>query len=189
MTLTDSEDNPDRTTVPARIIAEAYRECLGARIKYMRAVNSGVSGAKESARRELQNAVLEFYEVIRYKLSNDSIVREWWEEKPVFEYKPVYATNEEGEILVNQQNQPIIEGYEPTKTGLQQLDSYIGATQVQTTEINDLFGKRQIVDEVPVMMDAELLINCSHALEAVADRLGYLAAEKERVADPDEAIV
>ena len=155
---------------------EAYRQCVDARLSFIRAVNGAPKQFQDEAHDRLHLAVLEFYEVVRYKLATIDSVEKFWNERPVFgERVTKYARNEKGQLLVDENGNPLTAEKEQI-SGLKQLDSWLDSRRTETIEIEDSFGKRTIEREVSDVLSPGILMECAHALEEAVDKMGLLAA-------------
>lgn len=83
--MAKTKDDPD-TTIPTRTIHEAYREALEARSNYQRASGGPL---EVNAHEALQDAVSNYYEVLRPLLSGSNATEDLWESEDLWPTVPV----------------------------------------------------------------------------------------------------
>ena len=193
-----SYDEPRQFGTPGQLIIDGHTQMTGAQLQFVSAKSTGVR--VEQAREQFHDAVLSFFKLLQYKLETVDSVSKFWEDEPVMQWVPVrYSVDGDGkpaneiergrpvdsprsdQYLRDGEGGVILLRYEPHRTGLQHLQSWIGATEVQQTAVSDAFGNRVDRDETYRLLPEHLLFDCALALEKAADRLGLLARTDDSV--------
>lgn len=87
MSRSKTSDGPD-STIPTRTIHEAYRDALEARANYQRASGGPL---EQNAHEALQDAVSNYYEVLRPLLSGSNATEDLWERERLWPTEPIYV--------------------------------------------------------------------------------------------------
>lgn len=81
-----ADDEPS-SSIPTRTIHEAYRDALQARAQYQQAAGGQF---EQPAHERLQDAVANYYEVLRPLLSSMNATEDLWEETELWPTEPIY---------------------------------------------------------------------------------------------------
>jgi len=190
-------------------VVETYRRCLNARRAYQRGCERS-GGVEDALQRELQYAVLDFWEVLHPQLSKRSIavkhpqtdrhVADAWEDAPLYivghdesELAACPAcgfqtgTEFAGQTCAKCGEAQLQQGASETpiwRTGLKHLREWHTERTSQTTQVTGDLGDYEKTSEHGHIYDAETLFRVARYLDQTASELGFITTAPMPEGDP-----
>lgn len=190
------QETTDNSSTRREIIKTAQLQCYQARSACLRARNE-LGAVPEEYRRELQNAILDYYWALR-PLRTASTIQNWWENAELSEYL-TYTRNQpqppievrgsiDEPIQLVQHDQPQTPEEEHL-TGLDKIPTLTSGTTSRTRTVNTMRGSETRTETVPKRPLAfEILADLSGVLDDAADRLGFGPEPRTPINDDAEPI-
>lgn len=164
---TDPGQSLSKRSTATRLINRAQERCHVARSRFLEAWQLGHDEIPWPVHHEFQSAVLEYYEALR-RMRDNPQVSEFWTDAELAEQlvgrKPV-VDDHTGKVVIEPQYESI--------TGLDNIYQVVSPGGAIEREVNDVFGRRTVVESTNRFADGETLLHISHVLDDAAAMLGF----------------
>lgn len=165
MSSTEDEQISRKGAIATRIITRAQQRNHQARAEYLEARQIS-EDVPWPIHHELQAAVMELYQALR-PLREHNAVEEFWNSVEICDihsgWDPVVKN---GRVV---DYDPVFE----TLTGFESLEELTAKRTSQTITISDSFGEREVETADRDLVDEQVLLKASQALDDAANKLGF----------------